>query len=250
MTEPLRLTGLIDPAAAATVRRHGHGPAAAAAQAEAVFDRLAAELAAQGSRLSDVCKLTMQITDRAVRQAVYGVMGRRLAGVFPVSTGLIVKGLDDPDALFQLEAWAVAGGPHLRLRTYRSTDIPYGREKQQFVSDFCMVVVAGRRVFLRGQTAHGLDRGIAGLNDAAVQAAQAIANVKALLADAGADLSHATKLVTYVTDRAYLDPVRAALWPHFAACPVPTTELIVKGLAAPELLMEIDVHAVLPEVSA
>lgn len=37
-----------------------------------------------------------------------------------------------------------------------------------------------------------------------------------------------------------------AVEPAFAAAPVASTELVVKGLAAPELLMEIDAHAMLP----
>ncbi|HYZ30702.1 MAG TPA: hypothetical protein VE684_00305, partial [Crenalkalicoccus sp.] len=78
----------------------GHTPEAAAGQAEAVFDALETRLAEAGARLTDLCKITMQITDRAFRQAVYGVMGRRLLGVRPVSTGLIVAGLHDPHALF------------------------------------------------------------------------------------------------------------------------------------------------------
>lgn len=242
----LFLPGLTDPAAGAAVRRFGHTAEGAAAQAESVFDRLNEALAAAGGSERDVCKITMQITDRAFREAIYGVLGRRLSGVFPVSTGLIVKGLDDPDALFQLDAWAVHGGPHQRLRRYRSSDVPYGLQKQQFSMDFCMVVVAGQRVFLRGQTGHALDRGMAGLNDPAEQARQAIANVRILLADAGANLSHATRMVTYVTDRAHLGPVHNALAPAFADVPIASTELVVKGLAAPELLMEIDVHAMLP----
>ncbi len=240
MTE-IFLPGLTDPDASATVRHHGHSPAAAAAQAEAVFARLADHLPA----LSDTCKITMQITDRAYRQAVYGVLGKALAGIYPVSTGLIVKALPDPDALFQLDAYAVAGGPHERLRKYKSTDIAYGLEQQSFSMEFCMVVKAGNRLFLRGQTGMTLGRDLVGLNDPAAQARQAIQNVKTLLAEAGADLTHATRLVTYVTDHAYLAPVLAAVQPEFAAAPVASTELIVKGLAAPEILMEIDVHAVL-----
>ncbi len=99
---------------------------------------------------------------------------------------------------------------------------------------------------LRGQTGLALDGRFVGLNDAGMQARQAIANVRELLADAGADLSHATRLVTYVTDRAHIAPVLAAVEPEFATAPAAGTELIVKGLAAPELLMEIDVHAALP----
>jgi enamine deaminase RidA (YjgF/YER057c/UK114 family) len=89
-----------------------------------------------------------------------------------------------------------------------------------------------------------------GAGDPAVQARQAVENVRILLADAGADLGHATRLVTYVTDRAYLHPVLAEVEAAFASSPVASTELVVKGLAAPEILMEIDVHATRSEVSA
>ena len=225
-----------------------HTEAAAAAQAEAVFDALEARLAAQGGTLTDLCKITMQITDRAYRQAVYAVMGRRLMGVWPVSTGLIVKALHDPAALFQLDAFAVPGGPHQRLRRYRSTSAPYGLHKQAFVADFCMAVVAGRRVFLRGQTGLTLEGGFSTLGDAGGQAKVAIANVAALLAEAGATLADAVHATIYVTDRAYIAPVIAALMPPLSAHPIPHSLYVVKGLAAPEVLMEIDVHAVLPDV--
>lgn len=224
-----------------------HNEAAAAAQAEAVFDALEARIAEQGGQLTDLCKITMQITDRAYRQAVYGVMGRRLFGVRPVSTGLIVKALHDPAALFQLDAYAVPGGPHRRIRPYRSTSMPYGLEKQSFEAEFCMAVVAGRRVFLRGQTGLTLEGAFSTLGDAGGQARIAIANVAALLADAGATLEDAVHATVYVTDRAYIGPVMAALMPSLSAHPVAHTLFVVKGLAAPEILMEIDVHAVLPE---
>ena len=240
MTE-IFLPGLMDPNANATVRRLGHTPEAAAAQAEAVFSQLRSKLAAP----TDLCKITMQITDRAYREAVYSVLGRELPQVWPVSTGLIVPGLLDPDALFQLDAYAVSGGPHERLRKYRSSDIAYGRERQAFSMDFCMIVRAGNRVFLRGQTGMDFGRNLTGFGEAAAQARQAIENVRVLLADVGADLRHATRLVTYVTDRAYLAPVLAEVEPAFADAPVASTALIVKGLAAPEILMEIDVHATL-----
>lgn len=221
----------------------GHTPEAAAAQAESVFDQLEARLAGVGGSLHDVCKITMQITDRSFRQAVYGVMGRRLLGVRPVSTGLIVDGLEDPHALFQLDAWAVPGGPHERLRPYRSTSMPYGRDRQPFVAEFCMVAKAGNDVFLRGQTGMSLDGAMQGEGDAGVQARVAMDNVEALLAEAGATLADAVHATVYVTDRAWLQPTLSAIVPRFAACPVPIATLVVKGLAAPEILMEVDVRA-------
>ena len=227
-----------------------HTEAAAAAQAEAVFDTLEARLAEQGGRLSDLCKITMQITDRAYRQAVYSVMGRRLMGVRPVSTGLIVKGLDDPAAVFQLDAFAVPGGPHERLRPYRSTSMPYGLDRQPFVAEFCMAVVAGARVFLRGQTGLTLDGAFTTAGDPGGQARVAIQNVETLLAEAGASLADAVHATIYVTDRAHIAPVVAAMLPALSAHPIPHALLVVKGLAAPEVLMEIDVHAVRPGLRA
>jgi enamine deaminase RidA (YjgF/YER057c/UK114 family) len=218
---------------------------AAVLQAEAVFDALEARMAEQGGRLTDLCKITMQITDRAYRQAVYGVMGRRLMGVRPVSTGLIVKALDDPAALFQLDAFAVPGGPHQRLRPYRSTSMPYGLEKQPFEAEFCMAVLAGKRVFLRGQTGLTLEGGFSTLGNAGGQARIAIANVQKLLADAGATLADAVHATIYVTDRAHIAPVMAEILPPLSAHPIPHALFVVKGLAAPEILMEIDVHACL-----
>ncbi|MCA3370916.1 MAG: hypothetical protein INF89_15575 [Roseomonas sp.] len=222
-----------------------HSAEAAALQAEAVFNTLEARIAEQGGSLTDLCKITMQITDRAYRQAVYGVMGRRLMGVRPVSTGLIVKALDDPAALFQLDAFAVPGGPHQRLRPYRSTSMPYGLEKQPFEAEFCMAVLAGKRVFLRGQTGLTLEGGFSTLGNAGGQARIAIANVQKLLVDAGATLADAVHATIYVTDRAHIAPVMAEILPPLSAHPIPHALFVVKGLAAPEILMEIDVHACL-----
>lgn len=227
---------------------HGHSPEAAARQAEIVFDMLVAQLTAAGGRLTDLCKLTMQITDRAYRQAVYGVMGRRLMGVRPVSTGLIVNGLHDPHALFQLDAFAVPGGPHERLRPYRSTSMPYGREHQPFVAEFCMAVCTPRQVFLRGQVGSTLDGKTVGAGELGAQAGQAMDNVEQLLADAGCSLADAAFATVYVTDRAFIAPVMQAIAPRFALHPVTHTLYVVKGLAAPEIQMEIDVHAVRPDV--
>ena len=227
---------------------HGHTPEAAAKQAEAVFDALEARLGSVGAKLTDLCKMTMQITDRAYRQAVYGVMGRRLAGVKPVSTGIIVNGLHDPHALFQLDAFAVPGGPHDRIRPYKSTSMPYGRDWQPFVAEFCMAVRTKRQVFLRGQVGATLDGKMVGDNDPQAQATQALDNVETLLGDAGCRLADAAFATVYVTDRAFIAPVMRALLPRLTAHGIPHTLFVVKGLASPELQMEVDVHAVRPDV--
>ena len=60
-----------------------------------------------GSRLADVVKITIYITDRAYREPVYQVVGRWLKGVYPVSTGIVVSALARPEWLVEIDAIAV-----------------------------------------------------------------------------------------------------------------------------------------------
>jgi enamine deaminase RidA (YjgF/YER057c/UK114 family) len=69
-------------------------------------------------------------------------------------------------------------------------------------------------------------------------------NVETLLGEAGARLADVVKATVYVTDRAYLAEVNAAvLGPLRVAAPAFTC-VIVKGLASPELFMEVDIVAI------
>src|ERR1700745_2452779 len=78
-----------------------------AAQAEQAMKNVKTLLEEQGARLEDICKITVYITDRAYREAVYRVVGKWLKGVFPVSTGLIVQGLARPEWVMEIDVWAV-----------------------------------------------------------------------------------------------------------------------------------------------
>jgi enamine deaminase RidA (YjgF/YER057c/UK114 family) len=74
-----------------------------AAQAEQAMKNVKTLLEEQGARLEDICKITVYITDRAYRDAVYRVIGKWLKGVFPVSTGIIVQGLARPEYLMEID---------------------------------------------------------------------------------------------------------------------------------------------------
>lgn len=80
-------------------------PAAQTDQAMRNVDQLLREA---GSKLEDICKITVFITDRAYREPVYSQIGKWLKGVFPVSTGLIVQGLAKPEWLMEIEVIAVS----------------------------------------------------------------------------------------------------------------------------------------------
>ena len=79
-------------------------PAAQTNQAMRNVDQLLREA---GSKLGDICKITVFITDRAYREPVYRQIGKWLKGVYPVSTGLIVQGLAKPEWLMEIEVIAV-----------------------------------------------------------------------------------------------------------------------------------------------
>jgi enamine deaminase RidA (YjgF/YER057c/UK114 family) len=134
--------------------------------------------------------------------------------------------------------------PHLRLRRFNTSSV---YSNVRISNDMCMVVKAGRHLFLRGQTGFDLDGSFVGAGDAAAQAEQAMRNVRVLLEEAGSRLEHICKITTYITDRAWREPVYNVVGRHLKGVYPCGTGLIVRGLALPEMLMEIDVDAVIPE---
>lgn len=230
----------------------GRRPQDAAEQAELALSNLATLLGEAGSAMDEICKITVFIGDRAYRTAVYPVIGRHLRGIHPVSTGIIVPGFARPEILFEIDVQAMRkqGGPHERFRKYHSDATRYGSEQQTLGCDFCMVARAGRRLFLRGQTGGDLQGVMRGVGDARAQAAQAMDNVATLLGDAGATLRDVVKATVFVTDRAFLPDVCGTVLRRLDGVVPAFTALVVKGLASPELLMEVDIAAVLPEPGA
>ena len=78
-----------------------------AGQAEKVMDNIELLLKEAGSELSHICKVTVYLTDIRYREATYRVLGRRMKGVFPVFTGLVVVALARPEWLIEVDVIAV-----------------------------------------------------------------------------------------------------------------------------------------------
>ena len=79
----------------------------AGGQAEQAMTNIEMLLKESGGELQDICKITIYLIDPRYREVVYGVVGRRLKGVFPVSTGIVVSALARPEWLVEIEATAV-----------------------------------------------------------------------------------------------------------------------------------------------
>ncbi|XWN31505.1 MAG: Rid family hydrolase [Devosia sp.] len=222
----------------------GYAAEDAAAQMELALQNARFLLEEAGSGFEDVCKLRVYIADRAYREAVYPVLGRHFGDVHPASTGLIVRAFARPEILVEVDMAVVLskGTPHQRFRKFQTRD--WYPDNQKLDARFCMAVRAGDRIFLRGQTGHTLDGTFVGNGDPAAQANQAMENVRTLLEEAGGSMSDICKVTTYLTDRAFRTPVYRAVGEHLRGVFPVGTGLVVDGLAAPEMLVEIDVEAV------
>jgi enamine deaminase RidA (YjgF/YER057c/UK114 family) len=132
---------------------------------------------------------------------------------------------------------------HQRFRKFNTRD---AYPEQNLDNDVCMAVRANNTVYLRGQTAMDLDGNIVGIGDAAAQAENAMACAKVLLEEAGASLQDVVKIVIYITDRAYREPVYRVVGRCLKGVFPVSTGIIVQGLAKPEYLMEIDIIAEIP----
>ncbi|MGK0544004.1 RidA family protein [Halomonas cupida] len=77
------------------------------AQAQQAMRNVKQLLEEAGSSLDHIVKTTTYITDPRYREPVYREVGRWLKGVFPISTGLVVAGLAQPEWLMEIDVIAV-----------------------------------------------------------------------------------------------------------------------------------------------
>jgi len=136
---------------------------------------------------------------------------------------------------------------HQRFRKFNTKDM---YPEQSLDNDLCMVVRAGNMIFMRGQTGFDLDGKFHGVGDAAAQAEQAMACVKQLLEEAGGRLEHICKVTIYLTDPRYREAVYNVIGKWLKGVYPVSTGLVVQALAKPEMVMEIDVDAVIPDDEA
>jgi len=111
------------------------------------------------------------------------------------------------------------------------------------------IIKSGTPVFIAGQVGTDPDGKLAGDGGPVAQVEQAFANLSAVVQACGATMDDVTKLTIYATDRDLREPVAAARRRHFVEGERPaTTFLVVAGLAAPELLVEVEAVAVIDHV--
>ena len=77
------------------------------AQAEQAMKNVEQLLKEAGSDLSHIVKTTTYLIDPRYREPVYQEVGKWLKGVFPISTGVVVSALAQPQWLMEIDVIAV-----------------------------------------------------------------------------------------------------------------------------------------------
>jgi enamine deaminase RidA (YjgF/YER057c/UK114 family) len=133
---------------------------------------------------------------------------------------------------------------HTRIRPFNTKDT---YPEQDLDNDLCQAVVANGVAYIRGQIGQDLDtRENVGVGDVEAQAHKAMANIKLLVEEAGGSLEDIVKVVVYLTDIRYREPVYRAMGTWLKGVYPVSTGIVVSALARPEWLVEIDATAVLP----
>jgi enamine deaminase RidA (YjgF/YER057c/UK114 family) len=133
---------------------------------------------------------------------------------------------------------------HRRIRPFNTRDT---YPDQDLDNDLCQAVVAGDTVYLRGQIGQDLDTSESiGIGDVEAQAERAMANIDMLLREAGSRLEDIVKVVVYLVDPRYREPVYRVMGRWLKGVHPVSTGIVVSALARPEWLVEIDATAVIP----
>jgi enamine deaminase RidA (YjgF/YER057c/UK114 family) len=133
---------------------------------------------------------------------------------------------------------------HRRIRPFNTRET---YPEQNLDNDLCQAVVAGSTVYLRGQIGQDLEtRESVGVGDVVAQTERAMANIAVLLEESGSALEDIVKIVVYLTDVRYRDPVYQVIGRWLKGVFPVSTGIIVSALARPEWVVEIDATAVIP----
>ena len=142
--------------------------------------------------------------------------------------------------LFPILAFAQARAPQVTRINPPTLATPTG------YTHIVEVTGPNKTIYISGQIAYDAKGDVVGAGDMKAQAEQVFKNLEAALKAAGATFSDVVKMNSYITDMSKIQAVRDVRARYFGDTLPASTFVQVAGLVRPELLLEIEVVAVVP----
>ena len=219
-------------------------------QAAAMFRSAAAALALEGAGFQQVARTWIYIADIDRHYASFNRARRAFLsgqGIVAPPASTAIRGVPfPPDRGCALDLRAFAGSGPLRVTPFR---VPAMNEAALYGSDFSRAVrvgLAGRAlIFISGTASIDADGAVVHAGDIEGQVGRMLKNTEALLGAQGAGYSDVLSAVTYLKERAFLDPFRRIAARRGLPASTPNT-ICVADICRPGWLCEIEVTAALP----
>jgi reactive intermediate/imine deaminase len=213
------------------------------AQTAQTMESIQAVLAEAGCTLADVLRTTTFVADIRPRDQISAVRRRYFGDHLGTSTMVGVPHLS-PAILLEMEATALVptgAGGDAGLQRLAAPGAPAA------AGPYVHATRADRLVFTSGFTARHREERLVGQGDVEAQTAQALENLSLVLAEASCTLADVAKMSTFTTDLRYRERIGGVRRRYFGDTLPASTMVQVSQLASPEMLIEIDVVAMVPE---